>query len=285
MSARSGPSHPLCLAAVAVLVVNDHALKAAFPSPITGKLSDFAWMVVAPVVITAACARLGASDARSRKLGLAVAAVSFAALQLWPPLGEAWCAVMGGSHVADPTDLIALPALFLAPVCWRRATPRRWALPVAALACAATTSLGPSRFPCDEEPAWDPGAPLMVSWGHSPGFSTQSENFVRGVWLEEEGGRRIELEILRPSRDIVLCPRGGLRPSTTYRWRVGPFANDVAHHTPVPRLSYDGVWTFVTAERATVDAPCAAAAERADWSEWGTCTFGPTAEATGDTGP
>ncbi len=44
--------HPLSLTAIAVLVLNDHALKATHPSWWTGKLSDFAGLFFFPFLIT-----------------------------------------------------------------------------------------------------------------------------------------------------------------------------------------------------------------------------------------
>ena len=43
--------HPLRVGAVAVLVVNDHLLKAAYPGLITGKLSDVAGLVFFPLLL------------------------------------------------------------------------------------------------------------------------------------------------------------------------------------------------------------------------------------------
>lgn len=37
-----GLLHPLALLAIGILIVNDHALKAAWPGVVTGKLSDVA---------------------------------------------------------------------------------------------------------------------------------------------------------------------------------------------------------------------------------------------------
>src|SRR5438093_11910351 len=42
---------PSAVAAVTVLLLNDHVLKQAWPSPITGKLSDFAGLYFAPWVL------------------------------------------------------------------------------------------------------------------------------------------------------------------------------------------------------------------------------------------
>jgi hypothetical protein len=46
--------HPVALGALALLVLNDHLFKRVCPSPVTGKLSDFAGVFVLPLVLSAA---------------------------------------------------------------------------------------------------------------------------------------------------------------------------------------------------------------------------------------
>jgi hypothetical protein len=114
---------PTWLVALVVLALNDHLLKGAglLPGVVTGKLSDFAGMIVAPVLL-AALLRV-----RSRR-GLLVchAAVGavFAAINLSPAAADAWTALMANIWpwriTVDPTDLIALPALALG---WRVLVP------------------------------------------------------------------------------------------------------------------------------------------------------------------
>ena len=82
---KTGPAHPLALAAVALLLLNDHVLKATFHNALTGKLSDVAWMVVCPVLLAALLSHLRLPDALARGLALTVAVGSFVLLQLWPP--------------------------------------------------------------------------------------------------------------------------------------------------------------------------------------------------------
>jgi hypothetical protein len=43
--------HPLPLAATATLVINDYMLKAAWPGPVTGKLSDFADLFIFSIIL------------------------------------------------------------------------------------------------------------------------------------------------------------------------------------------------------------------------------------------
>ncbi len=131
--------HPVPLAAVVVLVINDRLLKGAdlLPALVTGKLSDVAGLLFFPLLLTAlvdlgllAAARLGAPvdfSLRRWKLGAALAAtaVGFAAVKLSAAAAGTAAGVLSAvglpSHiVADPTDLLALPALLVAALVGRR---------------------------------------------------------------------------------------------------------------------------------------------------------------------
>jgi len=125
---------PLPVVALVVLVVNDWLLKPRLAGSIgwlTGKLSDVAGLVLAPLVLTAV-ADLGLRlahaagapvDPTLRRWKLAVAgavtAAVFVAVKLSPGAaaevawlwGHAWS---GAAIIADPTDLATLPALGLA---------------------------------------------------------------------------------------------------------------------------------------------------------------------------
>ncbi|MFF5051940.1 hypothetical protein ACFY1S_01980 [Micromonospora sp. NPDC000663] len=152
--------HPSTLLALAVLVVNDHVLKAAFPGLLTGKLSDVAGLVLTPplvaVLLTLLVPRLPARAAALVALasvgaGFAVVKSSGYAAEL---ASSAWTVLAGPSLVrADRTDLLTLPALALAWWSWtrsrRRPVRRRTAravrllvvLPPAVLAVAATSAV------------------------------------------------------------------------------------------------------------------------------------------------
>jgi hypothetical protein len=134
--------HPVPLAALAALVVNDWLIKpnALVPGWLSGKLSDVAGLLAAPLVATAAIdctlwllVRLSRrsltidfSLRRGRLLGAAACvAAAFAALKMCPAAAHAleraagW---LGGDWrvVSDPTDLVALPAVALAALLGRR---------------------------------------------------------------------------------------------------------------------------------------------------------------------
>jgi hypothetical protein len=136
--------HPLALAALVLLILNDHLLKDMAPGPLTGKLSDVAGLVVLPLIILGAwelaMAPLGRwfGPTRPALIGsIAIAGAAFAAIKLsgdgaemyrmgmglarWPI--DAFLAAGGGAPppepgrvrlVQDVSDMICLPALLLA---------------------------------------------------------------------------------------------------------------------------------------------------------------------------
>ena len=130
---------PTALLAIALLVVNDHVLKARVPGLVTGKLSDVAGMIFFPLLLAAAAEHAGLRRGRAAVIAAALATGAvFAAIKLWAPAGELYrvglamlqwpfralaaaftnaaLPALGRVHLtADPTDLIALPAL-LVPV-------------------------------------------------------------------------------------------------------------------------------------------------------------------------
>lgn len=100
--------HRLLLAApfvlsVLVLVVNDHVAKATWPGTVTGKVSDFAGVVMMAILLTALSGR--------RSIGFLVTAVGFTALKLVPAVAAAAEPILGGTTRTDPSDLIALAVL------------------------------------------------------------------------------------------------------------------------------------------------------------------------------
>lgn len=137
--------HPATLVAVLVLLVNDHVAKHLWPGFVTGKLSDVAGLVVAPALLACVLPR------RADLAAVVLTGIGFTLVkttQVGAELAsEAWTWVAGPSRVlADPTDLLALPALGLA--LWIRhlsASPSRArilvGIPLAVLAVTATSGV------------------------------------------------------------------------------------------------------------------------------------------------
>ncbi|ATB45032.1 hypothetical protein [Corallococcus macrosporus] len=148
--------HPVTVAAVALLILNDHVFKAQWPSWWTGKLSDVAGLAMFPLLLQGLwehlTARGGTDFQPSRAVlhacvlltGLCFSAIQVSALAgdgwrwglglLQWPARAAWAHVMDApwhprvlpvAHVADAEDLLALPALWVAmKVGGQRCAPR-----------------------------------------------------------------------------------------------------------------------------------------------------------------
>jgi hypothetical protein len=153
--------HPASLAALGLLLVNDHVLKAALPGPVTGKLSDLAGVVLFPILLWSAAelvlvslGRWRGPSARTVAAAATASTAIFLAIKTLPPaaIGAGWLLgvaqwslslplrlvagaplppIVPASIVVDSTDLIALP--FVAVAIWigrsrmasvRRETPR-----------------------------------------------------------------------------------------------------------------------------------------------------------------
>jgi hypothetical protein len=159
--------HPVAWAALVVLVVNDHYAKAAYPGWLTGKLSDFAGLLVLPLwaqaLFEVAAARCRKDERRALTAGecrtsdfvlmgvLVLTALSFAAVKCAPLGCYAFRWGLGATHwpwhalvawlrgvplpavrpvlsVMDGSDLVALPMLLVA---WRIGRHRDRALRIA----------------------------------------------------------------------------------------------------------------------------------------------------------
>ncbi|MDQ3034872.1 MAG: hypothetical protein M3Y87_20860 [Myxococcota bacterium] len=180
--------HPVFWGALAVLVVNDHLLKGAgiLPGWLTGKLSDFAGLIVAPVLLVAL---LGARRDVTRALVFGATAGVFAILELSSSAAAGWDAMLGAIGIpsrswADPTDLLGLAVL---PIAWAVVRSGDRAEPGRGIALGAQRALvGASIFACvataappDERAAeWTTDA-----WLHN---RTAASVDVRIRWIEGE---------------------------------------------------------------------------------------------------
>ena len=249
------PGHPIFLASLVLLLLNDHCFKQAWPGTLwTGKLSDVAWLVVAPVLLGGLLGLLRIP--RARTLSLMTTGLVFTALQLWPPLGEAWVSMLGGAHVADAGDLLTLPALALAHRCWTRPRPivRRWgrraAVGVGVLGLMATSKAIPmdGRAPCADTEEWDPDRPLAIHWAAPSDPIPEDEAILEaGLSITGPSGADVPFSVRLNGTTLLVCPDEPLEPDTTYIWTVGSWPDLGAHHRSVPGFGRRGRWTFTTA--------------------------------------
>ena len=133
--------HPVVVGAMALLVVNDHVLKQAWPGFVTGKLSDVAGLVFFPVLLwslteVAMAGPMVAAGLRARLVAIALTGAVFALVKTCAPAAALYGDAIGAlqwpvralvttlegapappfaraSVVVDPSDLLALPALFV----------------------------------------------------------------------------------------------------------------------------------------------------------------------------
>jgi len=102
--------HPAWWCALGLLVLNDHVFKGLAAGTgatfFTGKLSDFAGLLVAPP--------LAALVLRRRVLGYAFVASAFAAINVSPMVAGVFEAALGWRIWVDPSDLVALPMTLVA---------------------------------------------------------------------------------------------------------------------------------------------------------------------------
>ena len=138
---------PAWISALVLLALNDHLFKGLYPGALTGKLSDFAGLFIAPALLAVL---LSVKSRRGLIAGSIAIGAVFSAINLSPSLATMWDGAMSAlllpfHTTVDPTDLLALPALALGTLHASRAldtetkapeqTPRR--LPALALATIA----------------------------------------------------------------------------------------------------------------------------------------------------
>ncbi len=200
---RAALSHPVFWVALALLIVNDHVLKGAgvLPGWLTGKLSDVAGLIVAPILLSVL---LRARTDRRRAVAFAVVGGWFAAANLFAPVAAATSEVaswvgLSWTFWVDPTDLVALVVL---PIAWRlahreagaKALGERLALGLGLAACVASPP---------PEPQWTTNAFIVNETGRA------IELHVR--WVESS----VDCEAIQ-SRYAEALPREVFGAGTTY---------------------------------------------------------------------
>jgi hypothetical protein len=121
--------HPLTLLALALLLLNDHLLRRLWPSLLTGKLGDFAWLFFIPLPLIAILAavlprRWSGRDRVVPIFAYLSVALVFGLAKTLPPAHALVVAIASrvfGFPVGwrlDPTDLIALLSLVASALLW-----------------------------------------------------------------------------------------------------------------------------------------------------------------------
>jgi hypothetical protein len=196
--------HPVTLTAIAVLLLNDHVFKHAWPDMWwTGKLSDFSWMVFAPPALALVLAIVVPRTPSWGNRVFTVTYVGLALLYLVYNLNEALHdAIMAAFALLtqaentspfDPTDVIVIPpALMLATWVWRRShrpprlrpVPAMIVLVVAGVASVATSSDAASYGIVDLTQQED----VLFASTCFKYWSGDSDGTVRDVYMSSNGG-------------------------------------------------------------------------------------------------
>jgi len=190
--------------AIAVLLINDNYLKYAFPSALTGKLSDLAELFVLPLALTAVALAISAAVYR-RAVAISAAVyvatgLAFIAMKTDPDVAEglrtALGPVTGGGivGVVDPTDLVALPALIVSFAFLYRGLraqvtgSARWrALPVLALVVFASVANTPG-VPPNAQLIADPTQPGVL-YAMYVDEDYYGGTYPRGIYRTTDAGR------------------------------------------------------------------------------------------------
>jgi len=232
--ARACLVQPASLMAVALLVINDHFLKAAMPSWLTGKLSDFAGLFFFPFVLAAGLSPLRLKARATGAIAVFITGVWFTLMKISPDVNgftkQLFTILTGlpSEIVLDPTDLLALVSLWPAWQLWARVcqeAPRRTHPPRRAewliLMMASLATLATS---CPPVPSVDKIIPyegiLYARYTSRDSFDTLSYSADGGrTWREtalEEAPTEVvqQFENFHPSNQRVCDP---LQSEVCYR--------------------------------------------------------------------
>ncbi len=123
-------AHPLTLGALALLLLNDHVLRRLWPSWVTGKLGDFAWLFFAPFALATVIAwvlphRMKRHEQVTFAAAFGLTGLIFGLIKWLPAIHGMAIRIFADAGMPlslrrDPTDLLALPALVLAYWLWYR---------------------------------------------------------------------------------------------------------------------------------------------------------------------
>lgn len=159
--------NPATLAAIVLLLVNDHALRRFWPSAITGKLGDFAWLFFVPFGFAALLALLWPGESRRKRrvvpaLAFGGVALVFALAKTVPVAHEGVVRIASalfGFEVGwrrDPSDLVALISVAFAALLWQR-TPEPEGTASGARSAGWVALVAAALLTVANSPAPDPG--------------------------------------------------------------------------------------------------------------------------------
>ncbi len=222
--------HPVSLLCIGLLLLNDHVLKTAIPSWLTGKLSDFAGLFFFPFIMAAGLSLLfGRSRLDSEQIGylsFGIVAAWFAALKTLPAanaLTAQFAGILLGTpctFALDATDLMALLALWPAWILWNRQeseSPRRVAYLALCAGAIAATATSPAAMPTSiERFGYQDGVVYAANYG---GILESRDSGMSWDYCDASC-RDLSLPTQPPTLPISVCDPDS--PKTCYRITGSP---------------------------------------------------------------
>ena len=230
-------THPLSLAALGLMLVNDQVLRRLSPSWWTGKLSDIAWVFVVPFVAAALLAWLvpgknhpARHEAWTFALAFALTGMGFVLVKTIPAANDLatriFYAISGQIPALrlDPSDLLALPALALSFWLWRstrkpahplpdwqRAARVMVLLPAAMLVLLADAAAPDPGITCFAKQ----GAQIYAQGGYDSSFVSQDGGI---TWQVHTPGAPIDCAPKNAVAAAEWVEVPGPRPDSLYRY-------------------------------------------------------------------
>jgi len=225
--------HPATWLSIGLLFANDHILKVVCPSWITGKLSDFAGLFFTPFIVAAGLSfLLSKYKVPSIKVGqfaFGFVGIWFILLKTFPLVNFLTTGLVSRlmgfptKFVTDPTDLVALFAMFPAWMIWRQSSPIQPTSPAYAalffgsLAVIATSPVDWKVYSVTNLEYYQDGIVYAADITRRANiYLPVAESIDGGVtWQEATEVRNIELKSL----PVQNC--GRLNPEICYRLPIG----------------------------------------------------------------
>ncbi|MBL8019247.1 MAG: hypothetical protein JNM27_06260 [Leptospirales bacterium] len=191
-SALAPLSNPFLICATVLWLLNDLFLKATFPGPVTGKISDFCGVLVAPALLALPLDFIFRRPALARTMGILGVLVFFLLLKA-SPVSNRIINQMIPMGMYDPSDLVALVMLLPFWFLHKTATDSsRRAVGFIGLALAIVASIATSPAPVHVRMVSVPAIDLT--------FSRNEKLFF--IWYPEAIRERYEIIISREEAEV-----------------------------------------------------------------------------------
>lgn len=201
-------SHPAALLSIVLLLLNDHYFKSAYPSALTGKLSDFAGLFFFPfllaLILSLLSDRLNLPPRTNASAAFTITGLWFTAIKILPGANRAtenlvaWLTGKPAQIILDPTDLIALLSLLAAWRLWEKQAQRppqpvhrRTALLAISLAVFGTLATSRMDLPPTRVAVQDGVIYISDDW--LSGFETSADGGETWIRYREYTGDKFDL--------------------------------------------------------------------------------------------